>query len=86
MQTSSSTGAWCTVQKKKKEKKEKNRLEQCNSKNTFIHPWTAADTTYIPHTHMHAHTHTHHSKSNEVIYRKRWREYRFSQLMLDLNR
>ena len=27
------------------------------------------------HTHKHTHTHTPHSKSNNVIYRKRWREY-----------
>ena len=41
---------------------------------------TPADTTYIPHPHTHTHTrtHTYHSKSNDVIYRKRWREYRFS--------
>ena len=51
---------------------------------------TPADTTYITranaqahtqthtHTNTHTHTHTAHSKSGEVIYRKRWREYRFS--------
>ena len=39
---------------------------------------TLADTAYISYTHTHTHTHTHHSKSKEVIYRKRWREYRFS--------
>ena len=40
---------------------------------------TPADTTYITHTYTHTHTNTHthtpHSKSNNVIYRKRWREY-----------
>ena len=53
---------------------------------------TPADTTYSTyththiHTHTHAHTHTHtytytntpHSKTNDVIYIKRWREHRFS--------
>ena len=38
---------------------------------------TLADTTYT-HTHTHTHTHIPHSKSNDVIYRKRWKEYRFS--------
>ena len=51
---------------------------------------TPADTTYISHTHTHTHTHhthtqththtrdTPHGKTNEVVYRKGWREYRFS--------
>ena len=34
---------------------------------------TLADTYNLHHTHRH--TYTHHSKSNDVIYRKRWREY-----------
>ena len=40
---------------------------------------TPADTTYITHTHTHTHTHTPNSKSNDVIYRKRWREYRLAR-------
>ena len=41
-----------------------------------------ADTAYISHIHTHTcmhtntHTHTPQSKSNDVIHRKRWREYR----------
>ena len=43
---------------------------------------TPADKTYSSYTHTHTHTLTHtlthHSKSNEMIYRKRWRGYRSS--------
>ena len=38
---------------------------------------TPADTTYITHTHTQTQTHTTHSKSNDRIHRKRWRQYRF---------
>ena len=68
----------------------KKRLDQYNSNNKLIHPWRVHQqiqpTSHIHHTHTHTHvctcththTHTHShtrtSKSNEVIYRKRWRK------------
>ena len=40
---------------------------------------TDTDTQTQTHTHTHTYTHTHtQSKSNEAIYKKRWRKYRFS--------
>ena len=77
------TRAWRTVQKEKKI-----RLGQYNSSNKLIHAQYTSryklhtHTHRNSHTHTHTHTHTHHttphSKSNEVVYRRRWREYRFS--------
>ena len=54
----------------------KKSLDQYNSNNKLIHPWTVHQ--QIQPT-SHTHTRAPHSKSNEVIDRKRWREYRFSQ-------
>ena len=63
--------ACCTERKRRKKKKKKEkRLEQYNSNDKLIHSWTVRQQIQ-PTSHTHAHTHTLHSKSDEVIYRKK---------------
>ena len=67
--------ARCTERKEKGRKtRKKARMAH---KQQQAHPWTAYQQTQ-PTSHTHTHTHTQHRKSNDVINRKRWREYRFS--------
>ena len=49
----------CTVKKR--------RLEQYNSNNKLIHPWTVhPQIQHTSHTHTHTHTHTHYNLVVEV--------------------
>ena len=70
---------WRAVQRKEKGGKKEQEKGQDSTTATTSSSMdsTPADMTYIPPP-THTHTHSPHSKSNDVIYRKRWREYRFS--------
>ena len=70
------TRAWRAVQKeKKREERRGKRPGWHTSNNKLIHGQHTSR--HNPHL-IHTHTHTQHRKSNDVINRKRWREYRFS--------